>query len=131
MGEDVGDCPGSAPLLKFGTFGPRLIYRTMEKPVFTKTRNFAEFCNENGLPGLRFKPYTRKSGPNAGTKGLWATFTVGDTEVKLAVANALVPLKDQLTASMLEVSNVTWPDGTKSVLVHGVGEESKYVGASS
>lgn len=103
----------------------------MEKPVFSKTKNFAEFCKENGLPGLRFKLYTRKSGPHAGTKGLWATFTVGETEVRLAVASALVPLKDQLTASMLEVSNVTWPDGTKSVLVHGVGGESTYVDASS
>lgn len=130
MGERGSDCPAATPLLKFGTFGPALIYRTMETAVFSKTKNFAEFCKENGLPGLRFKSYTRKSGANAGTKGLWATFTVGDTEVKLQVANALVPLKDQLSASMLEVSNVTWPDGTKSVLVHGIGGESTYVDAS-
>ena len=130
MGENVGDCPGSAPLLKFGTFGPRLIYRTMEKPVFSNTKNFATFCKENGILGLNFKSYTRKTGANAGTKGLWASFTVGDTEIRLAVAGALVPKHKELKASMLEVSNVTWADGTKSVLVHGVGGDAHYVDAS-
>lgn len=130
MGENVGDCPGSTPLLKFGTFGPRLIYRTMETAVFSNTKNFATFCKENGILGLNFKSYTRKTGANAGTKGLWASFTVGETEVRLAVASALVPMHKELKASMLEVSNVTWPDGTKSVLVHGVGGDAHYVDAS-
>lgn len=118
------------PYLNLGPSVPALIYREMEKPVFSKTKNFAEFCKENGIPGLHFKEYPRKTGPHAGTIGLWASFTVGDIEVKLAVANALVPLKDKLKASMLEVSNVTWPDGTKSVLVHAVGGNAHYVDAS-
>lgn len=130
MGENVVDCPGSTPLLKFGTFGPRLIYRTMETAVFSNTKNFATFCKENGILGLNFKSYTRKTGANAGTKGLWASFTVGEVEVRLAVASALVPMHKELKASMLEVSNVTWPDGTKSVLVHGVGGDAHYVDAS-
>ena len=130
MDEGGCGCPGSTPLLKFGTFGPRLIYRTMEKPVFSNTKNFATFCKENGILGLNFKSYTRKTGANAGTKGLWASFTVGDTEIRLAVAGALVPKHKELKASMLEVSNVTWPNGEKSVLVHGVGGDAHYVDAS-
>ena len=103
---------------------------TMEKPQFSNTMNFASFCKRHGINGLSFKSYTRKTGQYAGTKGLWASFTLGDTEIRLAVSNALVPKHKELKASMLEVSDVTWANGTKSVLVHGVGGDAHYVDAS-
>ena len=118
------------PYLNLGPSVPALIYRTMEtmeKPQFSNTMNFATFCKKHGINGLNFKSYTRKTGPAAGTKGLWASFTLGDTEIRLAVASALVPKHKELKASMLEVSDVTWPGGDTSVLVHGVGGDAHYV----
>ena len=115
------------PYLNLGPSVPALIYIKMEKAKFENTVSFAHFCKENEIKGLNFKSYTRKTGPSAGTKGLWASFTVGDTEVSLNVASALVPLHKELTASMLEISNVTWANGDTSVLVHGIGGDAHYV----
>ena len=89
--------------------------------------SFAAFCEKNGIKGLNIKSYTVKSGTRTGQKGLFAQFHIGETEVSLNVASALVPLHKELKASMLEISNVTWADGGTSVLLHGIGGDAYYV----
>ena len=116
------------PYLNLGPSVPALIYKKMEqKPKFEDTQSFADFCKENDIKGLNIKSYTVKSGPRKGLKGLFAQCTIADVQIDINVASALVPKHKELTASMLEISNVTWPSGDTSVLLHGVGGDAHYV----
>lgn len=103
----------------------------METPVFTKTMGFTTFCKTMSIEGMTFIPYTVKTGKRKGQPGYFCKITVGDAEVLLSVSSKLVPAIKAKTASkdLLQVSNVTWPDGDNGVIVHPAGEDAMYISA--
>jgi hypothetical protein len=119
------------PYLNLGPSVPALIYKKMETPVFTKTMSFSSFCKTMNLDGLTFIPYTVKEGKRAGLPGYFIKFTFGDIDMTLSVSSKLVPALKAKTASkdLMQISNVTWPDGQTGVIVHPAGEDATFVSA--
>jgi hypothetical protein len=119
------------PYLNLGPSVPALIYKNMETPVFTKTMSFSSFCKTMNLDGLTFIPYTVKEGKRAGQPGYFIKFTFGDVDMTLSVSSKLVPALKAKTASkdLMQISNVTWPDGQTGVIVHPAGEDATFVSA--
>jgi hypothetical protein len=121
----VEDCPTSTPLLKFGTFGPALIYKEMEKPVFSDTMTWADYKEAIGAATKDFWDYETKEGK----KGWMSTTKVGDIEIVINVARAIIDRFEDKSVitnhSDLRISSVVWPNANKSALVlHKVGADT-------